>query len=166
MRLRLFGTLLAAAALAACSGDTFLPVDEQLVGSWRSAAETVTLLFPDGPRPVTGTVEVQFTSGHRFHREERFVDPANPGVQSIQAVEDGSYTVAGGRVIVHLERAYYRAAAAEPTPNISLQPTDRTDAYNYAIAGTSMTFVFVCPPNANCIEPQYIHYTLVTTDTF
>jgi hypothetical protein len=156
MRLRLFVPLLVG-ALAACDGGTTLPVEQKLVGSWRSNQETVGLNFPDGPHEVAGMVNVEFTADRRFHREWLVTDPSAPDRMIPQDVEEGTYTVSGRSVLLHVERSYDRGPAA-PAAQVTLEPNDRTDEYRVAVAGTWMSLTFVCPGWMDCLPPMFTEY--------
>lgn len=158
MRLRLFGALFAAAAVAACSGDTTLPAaGKKLAGTWRSNQEAMNLPFPDGRHDVTGEVEVTFTEDGHFHRLLRVTDPSDARQMIVQESEAGTFTVGGGRVLLHVQQSYYRQAGA-PTAQITLQPNDRTDEYAVARAGSWLSLTFVCPGWMDCVPPMFTDY--------
>ena len=157
MKIAKFACVLAAVVLSACDGTT-LPADTRLVGRWQSTEAAIVVGFPEGVRTVSGVAEVRFGADGEFHRDVRLFDPARTDAV-IDVVEEGTFTARNGKLTTHVERGYYRGDGA-PATNVTLQPTDRDDKYTYSIEGGGMTLVPVCPPNALCIEPRFLHYSL------
>lgn len=162
MRLRSFATLLVCAALAACDGDTILPAVD-LIGNWQSNYNTIMATFPDGTRPVLGRVELTFSASGEFRREVRYTDPVS-GPTFPDLITEGTFTTSDGKVQATITRAYFRQGRT-PATNVTLQPVAPVnDTYVYSISEGKLTFTFVCPPNAICINDPFPEYTRVLAE--
>lgn len=159
MKLRSFATLLVCAALAACEGDTTLPVP-QLTGQWKSNNSSIIATFPDGSRPVLGHVELHLESNGQFRREVRYQDPVN-GIGFYDAITEGTYTVSEQTVEVTITHAYHRLGGT-PVPGPTLLPVPpRAETFTYSLEGNQLTFSYRCDPAslALCIPDPFPHYT-------
>ncbi|HYH81986.1 MAG TPA: hypothetical protein VEX86_19425 [Longimicrobium sp.] len=164
MKLRAITPLLALAltALSACEGRLLLPSLE-LVGSWGSDRETVRTFFPEGERMLDGENFLSFQEDGDFVMQVLLTDPQR-GRLVVESIDRGSYTIRDGRAQLTTTARYLRGAGEPASDPAVLPVAPFTVDYQYEVDGITLTFVPVCPPNAQCVAPRFTRYRSLRVD--